>query len=333
MKRTNHHYYKLATLALFALSTLTTSCDDKPKPHDYNAVEVKPQFDGGTAGIDRFLAENATTDFTEHRTLAKTSVEFTVSKSGEVHSPRAVGDSTSEYAAEAVRLVKSMPRWEPGKQGGQAVDVRMRLPISFLGNRYISADSLDVRSTKATRMFIETADHVFTQLQSGKPLTKAQLAKAATAMKGVLDIYPAHDNACRFLAHVYLTDKQYEQALAAIDQYGQTAGHYSYMASVYRGYAYDEQGMTAQADTEYGKAIKQIDSMRDINGIDICNKAAVVGYLEGTDAKRKVLEKALSNKALSADHDMIKDALKTMKPVNRKKEVHEEGCLVARKVK
>lgn len=327
----NKYIMKKALFILLAVVSI--SCNDKTKPHNYNAVEVKPQFDGGTAGIDRFLAENATTDFTEHRMLAKTSVEFTVSKSGEVLSPRAVGDSTSEYAAEAVRLVRSMPRWQPGKQGGQAVDVRMTLPVSFLGNRYISADSLDVRSTKATRMFIETADHVLTQPQSGKPLTKAQLTKAATVIKEALDIYPADDNACRFLARVYLTDRQYEQALAAIDQYGQTAGHYSYMASVYRGYAYDEQGMTAKADTEYGKAIRQIDSMRDINGIDICNKAAVVGYIEGTDAKRKVLEKALSDKALSADHDMIKDALKNMKPVNRKKEVHEEGCLVARKVK
>ena len=333
MKRTNHHYYKLATLALFALSTLTTSCNDKPKPHDYNAVEVKPQFDGGTAGIDRFLAENATTDFTEHRTLAKTSVEFTVSKSGEVLSPRAVGDSTSEYAAEAVRLVRSMPRWQPGKHSGQAVDVRMTLPVSFLGNRYISADSLDVRSAKADRMFYEETNRVLTQLHSGKPLTKTQLAKAATAMKDVLDVYPAHANARRFLARVYLTARQYEQALAAIDRYGQTAGHYSYMASVYRGYAYDEQGMTSQADAEYGKAVRQIDSMRDINGIDICNKAAITGYLEGTDAKRKVLEKALTDKALSADHGLIKDVLKTMKPVNRKKEAHEEACVVARKEK
>jgi protein TonB len=63
-------------------------------------------------------------------------VTFVVETDGHVSSIGILREVAGGCTEEAIRVVREMPRWEPGKQRGKAVRVRMNLPISFklLGN-------------------------------------------------------------------------------------------------------------------------------------------------------------------------------------------------------
>lgn len=58
-------------------------------------------------------------------------VRFTVDKDGNVTSPEVVEGVSPELDAEALRVVKSMPKWNPGIVDGKPADVKFTLPISF----------------------------------------------------------------------------------------------------------------------------------------------------------------------------------------------------------
>lgn len=62
----------------------------------------------------------------------KVVVSFTVKKNGSIAAPKVVsGSSNSALQKESLRMVQSMPKWIPGKKGGKAVDVEMKLPFNF----------------------------------------------------------------------------------------------------------------------------------------------------------------------------------------------------------
>lgn len=61
----------------------------------------------------------------------KVYVEFVVNAEGTVASVRLVKGFAPAYDAEALRAVAALPRWEPGRQHGQPVAVRMTIPITF----------------------------------------------------------------------------------------------------------------------------------------------------------------------------------------------------------
>ena len=58
-------------------------------------------------------------------------MQFVVEKNGSVGNVKILRDIGGGCGAEAVRVVKSMPKWKPGKQRGQAVRTQFQLPVSF----------------------------------------------------------------------------------------------------------------------------------------------------------------------------------------------------------
>jgi protein TonB len=58
-------------------------------------------------------------------------VRFVINEKGEVVSPRIVRTVHAALDEEALRVVRTMPRWKPGKQNGKAVATYYSLPISF----------------------------------------------------------------------------------------------------------------------------------------------------------------------------------------------------------
>ena len=58
-------------------------------------------------------------------------LQFVIDKKGKTTDIKVVTSVDPELDAEAVRAVKAMPRWEPGMQGGEKVDVRYTLPVTF----------------------------------------------------------------------------------------------------------------------------------------------------------------------------------------------------------
>jgi len=58
-------------------------------------------------------------------------VGFTVSSTGKVQNVKAVRSVSPALDAEAVRVIKSMPDWKPGRQGGKPIDVEFSVPVAF----------------------------------------------------------------------------------------------------------------------------------------------------------------------------------------------------------
>ena len=100
----------------------------------YKVVEEMPKFKGGDAKLMEFLMMNM--KYPESAIKAKQQgravVGFVVGKDGTVSDVYI--ERSTRYDVldnEAMRVVKSMPAWEPGKQNGKPVDVKYFVPITF----------------------------------------------------------------------------------------------------------------------------------------------------------------------------------------------------------
>lgn len=96
-------------------------------------VEQNPEFVGGEAALYAYLRENIKypTLARENNIEGKVFVQFVVEKNGSISNVKILKDIGSGCGAEAVRVVKAMPKWNPGKQRGNAVRAQFSLPISF----------------------------------------------------------------------------------------------------------------------------------------------------------------------------------------------------------
>ena len=97
-------------------------------------VEVMPEFKGGNKAMMEFLMMNM--KYPESAAKAKQQgravVGFVVRKDGtvsDVHITKSAGYAVLDE--EAMRVVKSMPAWESGKQKGKPVNVKYFVPITF----------------------------------------------------------------------------------------------------------------------------------------------------------------------------------------------------------
>lgn len=98
------------------------------------AVEVMPKFKGGNKALMEYLMMNV--KYPESAAKAKQQgravVGFVVRKDGTVSDVYIVKSTGYDVLDnEAMRVVKSMPAWEPGKQKGKPVDVKYFVPITF----------------------------------------------------------------------------------------------------------------------------------------------------------------------------------------------------------
>ena len=96
-------------------------------------LEAMPSFPGGDEELFKFLSHNM--EYPEaavkNKVKGRVIVRFTVDKDGNVTSPEVVEGVSPELDAEALRVVKSMPKWNPGIVDGKPADVKFTLPISF----------------------------------------------------------------------------------------------------------------------------------------------------------------------------------------------------------
>lgn len=96
-------------------------------------VENDPSFPGGMEAMYRFLAENIKypQEAKDKNITGKVYVTFVVEADGSISNPRLLRDIGGGCGQEAIRVVKLMPRWNPGKEKGQPVRVQFNLPVSF----------------------------------------------------------------------------------------------------------------------------------------------------------------------------------------------------------
>ncbi|HOV56103.1 MAG TPA: energy transducer TonB [Bacteroidales bacterium] len=110
--------------------------EEEPAPvaeEIFTFVEEYPEFPGGDKALREYILNNI-----KYPEVARTSgitgtvyVQFVVEKDGSISDVKVVRGIGGGCDEEAVRVVKSMPRWKPGKQRGQPVRVYFTLPIEF----------------------------------------------------------------------------------------------------------------------------------------------------------------------------------------------------------
>lgn len=102
-----------------------------PDPIDY--PDEMPGFIGGDKALFEYLSKNTKYPQREKQigVEGKVYVEFVVGKNGEITDVKVLRGVSEAIDAEAVRVIKAMPNWLPGKQKGRAVKVRYKMPISF----------------------------------------------------------------------------------------------------------------------------------------------------------------------------------------------------------
>ncbi|MDR0977181.1 MAG: TonB family protein [Prevotellaceae bacterium] len=99
----------------------------------FEIVETMPQFPGGPAALMKFLSSNIQypTIAQENGVSGRVTVSFVVNRDGSVVDA-VVAKSVDPYLdKEALRVVKTMPKWSPGMQRGKAVRVKYSVPVTF----------------------------------------------------------------------------------------------------------------------------------------------------------------------------------------------------------
>ena len=97
-------------------------------------VETMPESPGGQQALFKYLSENVKYPVIaqENGIQGRVICQFVVNKDGsivDVEVVRSGGDASLDK--EAVRVIKSMPKWKPGKQRGKAVRVKYTVPVNF----------------------------------------------------------------------------------------------------------------------------------------------------------------------------------------------------------
>ncbi len=109
----------------------------EPKPEVENkvfdVVEQMPSFPGGPSALMQFLSSNIKYPVVaqENGVQGRVVVSFVVERDGSITDVQVARSVDPSLDREAQRVVKSMPKWIPGKQNGQAVRVKYNVPVAF----------------------------------------------------------------------------------------------------------------------------------------------------------------------------------------------------------
>lgn len=111
-----------------------TLIEEPEESEVFMVVETMPEFPGGQAALFKYLSENVKYPVIaqENGIQGRVICQFVVNKDGsivDVEVVRSGGDPSLDK--EAVRVIKSMPKWSPGKQRGKAVRVKYTVPVNF----------------------------------------------------------------------------------------------------------------------------------------------------------------------------------------------------------
>ena len=119
-----------AALFLFLVSPLAAQ-------KEAATLDKQPEYPGGMPALIEFMVKNITYPETARKAQAEgmVFVRFTVNKDGTLSGIKTISEASrnprEDFVREAVRVVKSMPKWTPAEAGGKKVNAEMTLPIKF----------------------------------------------------------------------------------------------------------------------------------------------------------------------------------------------------------
>ena len=122
--------------------------DGTSKEECFREPDEMPVFPGGDAALMNFLAQNINypPSAVDNNIEGKVMVQFVVTRTGEIGEVKVVRPVDPELDAEAVRVVKLLPKFIPGEMDGKPVNVWYILPVSFKLAEDEKADELKIAS-------------------------------------------------------------------------------------------------------------------------------------------------------------------------------------------
>ncbi len=103
----------------------------------YQIVEEQPEFPGGGVAMKKYILEELEypAEALKNKIEGRVYINFIIERDGSVSNVKNVvlkgRETDNALIKEAIRIVKSMPKWKPGKQRGKAVRVKYTIPILF----------------------------------------------------------------------------------------------------------------------------------------------------------------------------------------------------------
>ncbi len=112
------------------------AADNKKLSHNSNALSVvdeMPEFPGGTSALMEYLEKNLKypEEAKKKKIEGRVYVNFIISRKGKILLPYVTRGIDKKCNDEALRVIRTMPLWKPGKQKGKPMLVRYNLPVSF----------------------------------------------------------------------------------------------------------------------------------------------------------------------------------------------------------
>lgn len=122
---------------VLAISETINTKDSLKKGDDrdpaFTVVEQMPEYPGGQQALIGFLSQNIKYPATakNQQIQGRVIAQFVVGKDGSISDTHIVRSISPELDTEALRVISLMPKWIPGKQKGEVVNVKYTIPISF----------------------------------------------------------------------------------------------------------------------------------------------------------------------------------------------------------
>ena len=136
----------LFTFALMALPLFALKAMAQETPTDttvYRVVEEMPEYPEGVEKLVKYI-RTSTDNYWKKRypkgkpvypceqgISGRVIVSFVINENGQVTDPKVLRHVDKDLDKEAIRIIKSMPRWTPGEHKGKKVKVRFTLPVQF----------------------------------------------------------------------------------------------------------------------------------------------------------------------------------------------------------
>lgn len=151
-------YWNIAVLMLFAaFITVAFACTkDMYQPNDkaivdtskksntdeapYVLVDNMPEFNGGLKSLMEYIAKNKVypTEAKENNIEGRVFVRLVIAKDGSATNVSVIKSVHPLLDAEAIKVIKEMPKWTPGSQGGKKVNVWYTIPVAFFKEKKVA---------------------------------------------------------------------------------------------------------------------------------------------------------------------------------------------------
>ena len=119
----------------------------------YDAVEQMPVFPGGKEALNPYIAKNIKYPIEAEKAgiQGRVHAAFIIEKDGSVTGARIIRTVDPQLDAEAMRIIRNMPKWTPGMQDGKPVRVKYLLPVNFR----LDGNDKTISSSENTEYYVD----------------------------------------------------------------------------------------------------------------------------------------------------------------------------------